>query len=431
MKNLYILALFLSSLLTANAQSLSPIDYVPGYINVIETNESTGQIMIGGSFNESAGFPFAKFAIMENDEFINPQSGFPEDESGGIKDFAVSHGISYAGGVSDDPMWKLAKKDNINDPWESSGINIDGGVTVLDTLSDGNLVVLGDFTSPYPGAFVYDGENVSPLPGFSVNGTPTDMVYFAGKYYIGYFSLPQDYKNLFIWDESCGCESAESTNLPTNFIVYAIARSEDKLYIALWNFDGGDKEFYESTDGVVFNVIGNMNGEPVGIKSHDGLVYFYGDLDEVNGVEVNPIVTYDPNTLEWKSVDGTSIAGTGAGKDIGFIGDDLYAAIGSWMFVYKVETPVDTTEDTTNISIFEIEKHINIYPNPAKDIVTIEIDNIENIFDEVSIFNSYGQLVSFNNKLVNDSKIIINIENLPAGIYSVKSEHFQGRFVKF
>lgn len=411
--------------LSAQTLELSPLEYVPGTIYAMSADESTGKIMVGGSFNESADFPFAKFAIMEDEAFTNPGTGLPEDDSEGIMAFAESKGAIYAGSASNDPLWRLAKRNTTNGNWEST-ISIDGTVYALDTLSDGNLLVLGDFTTPYADAFIYDGENASPLNGFSIEGTPIGVTSFDGKYYINYLSIPQDYKNIFIWDESCECESASETNLPTNFVIYAVGKSEDKLYISLWNFDEGDKQFYESSDGVNFEVIGTMSGEVLGIKSHDELVYFYGAIDEVNDITVNPVVTYNPISSEWKSI-GDEIV-PGPSRCIDFIGDDLYISLGAWIYVYRAETPVDTTEDTVSISISNIEKNINIYPNPATDFITIEI---ENVFDlEVSILNSFGQLIRTSAILTSSPKITLDIGDLPPGIYSVKSEKFTGRFVK-
>ncbi len=429
MRKLYTFLLILVGLgLNAQTEELIPLEYVPGTIYALSADETTGKIMVGGSFNESAGFPFAKFAIMEDDVFVNPGTGLPEDGSEGIMTFAKSKGILYSGSASDDPTWRLAKKEPANGNWEGT-ISIDGPVYALDTLSNGNLLVLGDFTTPYAGAFIYDGENALPLNGFEVIGTPTGVTKFGSKYFINYISAPQDYKNIFIWDETCECESADETNLPTNFIVYAVEKSEEeKLYLSLWNFEGGDKEFYQSSDGINFEVIGELDGTVIGIKSHGELIYFYGDLFEVNGEEVNPIVTYDPNTSAWESVGGTTWAGTGVARAVDFMDDKLYAAIGSWVFVYEYETPVDTTEDTVNISVFDIEKNINIYPNPTANYVTLEFDNV--FSQNVTIYNSLGEIMSLIEISRSEEKIVFDVSSLPAGIYSVKSEEFTGRFLK-
>ncbi len=424
----YILFFFilLTLRLTAQTWELSPLEYVPGTIYAMSADE-TGKIMVGGSFNESAGFPFAKFAIMENDEFVNPGTGLPEDGSEGIMTFAKSKGILYAGSASDDPMWRLAKKETTNGNWEGT-ISIDGTVYALDTMSNGNLLVLGDFTTPYTDAFIYDGENALPLNGFNIEGTPIGVTGFDGKYYISYLSMPQDYKNLFIWDETCECESVGGSNLPTNFIVYAAGKSEDKLYISLWNFDGGDKEFYESSDGINFEVIGTMSGEVLGIKSHNELVYFYGAIDEVNDVTVNPVVTYNPISNVWKSV-GDEIV-PGPSRSIDFIGDDLYISLGAWIYVYRAETPVDTTEDTVSISVFDIEKNknISIYPNPTANYITFEFKNA--FSQNIAIYNSLGEIVLPNETSRSENKIMFDVTGIPAGIYSVKSEEFNGRFLK-
>ncbi|MBP5643461.1 MAG: T9SS type A sorting domain-containing protein, partial [Bacteroidales bacterium] len=58
---------------------------------------------------------------------------------------------------------------------------------------------------------------------------------------------------------------------------------------------------------------------------------------------------------------------------------------------------------------------VEIYPNPAKDMLTIKADRI----DYVKIYNSIGQIV-FENK-VNSEEISINLDGFDVGVYLVKA----------
>lgn len=67
---------------------------------------------------------------------------------------------------------------------------------------------------------------------------------------------------------------------------------------------------------------------------------------------------------------------------------------------------------------------VSIYPNPAKDVLTIEAENISN----VTIFNSLGQRVYAED--VNANEHLINISGFEAGIYMVKIVTNSGEVTK-
>lgn len=67
---------------------------------------------------------------------------------------------------------------------------------------------------------------------------------------------------------------------------------------------------------------------------------------------------------------------------------------------------------------------VSIYPNPAKDVLTIEAENISN----VTIFNSLGQRVFAED--VNANEYIVNISGFEAGIYMVKIMTNSGEVTK-
>lgn len=68
------------------------------------------------------------------------------------------------------------------------------------------------------------------------------------------------------------------------------------------------------------------------------------------------------------------------------------------------------------------EEQITIYPNPAKESITLNVE------EDVFIFNTLGQIV----KQVNTSKgeITISVSDLPNGTYYIKSGDKQQRFIK-
>lgn len=83
---------------------------------------------------------------------------------------------------------------------------------------------------------------------------------------------------------------------------------------------------------------------------------------------------------------------------------------------WKVENP-------TNIDDLKTLSNINIYPNPAKDIINIRLDGKEGY--NLSIYNTYGQQII---NLINYKSNIINIDKLESGIYYLKLD--SDRFTK-
>jgi len=107
-----------------------------------------------------------------------------------------------------------------------------------------------------------------------------------------------------------------------------------------------------------------------------------------------------------------------------------YTATTAGVYTFQYVTPTGTT--TTNYNgpaqctvpnlsasnILSIEKNITIYPNPATDILQINIGNgfLENDVQTISIYDLKGSLVSKTSKFTPS----LNIKNLSKGTYFVK-----------
>lgn len=66
---------------------------------------------------------------------------------------------------------------------------------------------------------------------------------------------------------------------------------------------------------------------------------------------------------------------------------------------------------TSNLSDIEGNINVTIYPNPAKESVTIEG------VGEINIFNSFGQLVY---RKANNNITTVDVSNFEKGIYFIK-----------
>lgn len=80
--------------------------------------------------------------------------------------------------------------------------------------------------------------------------------------------------------------------------------------------------------------------------------------------------------------------------------------------------------NTTSIIDNDKKEIINIYPNPAKEEITVKNTKT----NKLSIYNLLGELVF--NQLISNETVTINISDLPSGIYFLISEKKRTKFVK-
>lgn len=87
--------------------------------------------------------------------------------------------------------------------------------------------------------------------------------------------------------------------------------------------------------------------------------------------------------------------------------------------IERVENPdIGAYEYVENLSNSDFTKNnLVVYPNPAKNIITIELPEQNNASFEGTIFNTMGQSVKTFNAM--DNKINLNIEDLSSGIYFI------------
>lgn len=105
------------------------------------------------------------------------------------------------------------------------------------------------------------------------------------------------------------------------------------------------------------------------------------------------------------------------------IGNNLFYVI-EYSDTSTVE-PMDTTM-TTSINESSSDR-INVFPNPAKEVLNISFNS--NVIDQVEVFNINGQVQYFNTSLNARNKI--NIANWEAGVYFVLINNEKPlRFVK-
>jgi hypothetical protein len=78
---------------------------------------------------------------------------------------------------------------------------------------------------------------------------------------------------------------------------------------------------------------------------------------------------------------------------------------------------------STTTSISEIEKNmtINIYPNPATDVINIELNNVSINNATARLINVLGEVVL--SQIINSSKVVIPTGSMPSGVYMLEVEN--------
>jgi len=86
-----------------------------------------------------------------------------------------------------------------------------------------------------------------------------------------------------------------------------------------------------------------------------------------------------------------------------------------------------TNGGTTGMSEYIVDKHITIYPNPASDLVSLNIDNFDNENVRLTIYDICGNLVK--SETLKQNQRQINIRNLSNGTYlvEIKSKEWTGK----
>lgn len=74
------------------------------------------------------------------------------------------------------------------------------------------------------------------------------------------------------------------------------------------------------------------------------------------------------------------------------------------------------------------ENGIRVYPNPAQEKITIELNEKPNTGEEIFIYNSSGQMVK--TQMVSQQKTELNISELPSGIYLVRMKNASVKFIR-
>ena len=103
-----------------------------------------------------------------------------------------------------------------------------------------------------------------------------------------------------------------------------------------------------------------------------------------------------------------------------FLGWNVYSDLNSWnLFIDNLSVSINT------LNLKNTTDKVSVYPNPAKNIVTISATSE---IKQIKLFSVYGQLL--NTFRTDNSKTSLNISDVPTGMYFIQIETASGLFNK-
>jgi mannan endo-1,4-beta-mannosidase len=86
------------------------------------------------------------------------------------------------------------------------------------------------------------------------------------------------------------------------------------------------------------------------------------------------------------------------------------------VYAHKKVITIENRNDTVSSVIFSNKPGITVYPNPATNVLNIDLSGIPNIQGKIKMFNAEGKKVKTID-IKNDTIVSLDISNLPQGIY--------------
>jgi len=300
----------------------------------------------------------------------------------------------------------------------------------ITALSYGNKVLFAGGANTQIQAFdnidIYNCETDSwsveylPVPRFTYGGVVNNLGILPG----GYDSTGGVTKRVDIYNFTTGTWSVDSLSVARAWV--GVTTIGDKMLIA-----GG-----ATHDAVQSNIV-DIYDATAGTWSVDTLSLARSFCDNQNAVNVcgkayftgggkmnlngpyweaayNRVDIYDLTTNTW-SLDAIPSATATVHRAAASTGDQLIISGGIWGSYYS-NAEIYSCQINPGIETIP-ENILTIYPNPSTGLITISLP-VNSPQSHLSIQNSVGQEIL--QQTISNSKVQINIRNMPSGIYVVK-----------
>lgn len=327
----------------------------------------------------------------------------------------------------------------VNDNWIEDSVGLEGNGPV-------KLQVAGDrlFTNTIFPEYGYYTKSNNSSGWMKVNGLNSadgsefgfcklDTIYYA-------VSVQQLSKQTKVWKSTDGISFSQvsSTGLPSDLILKLIAHN-GCMYASFFN-QTGPLTIYKSCDnGATWVNVSPFKTNNAGycktLFTDTNRLYAVGDIVENNVNSYSIYYTAD-NGITWNNITDTSAA----------LAPNYYitgiAKMDSVLLMAQGKYSSDTTVKScikkyypqyslpSGISKVENNQIETVFPNPVKRYLTVQIDELSRE-SVVEVINMVGQVVyTKRTSQSSDSYLVLDLESLPNGIYTVKSGMHMSKVVK-
>jgi len=278
----------------------------------------------------------------------------------------------------------------------------------------------------------YDGIDFHTLPSFQSYHvlSISNIEYYNGSIYVsGSIADSTGWPVGVLKLTNNGWQQLGSGIQGADVAIYKLKTYKNKLYVTGYYHAANNNvdDFIQSWNDTIWQSVGggtgDFNGAIFDMSVHENKLYCTGVLESAGGVTASKFTTWDGEN--WCSVgsvfDNVLLANTFykdtlyvAGSFWSIDGDSSIAYIAKWTGGDYVSECGNTT-NTNNIE--NIFKLFTIYPNPAANILSIQLNASFNN-SHCIIYNSIGQAI-LTEQLKTDNKTI-DISLLPKGIYTLQ-----------
>jgi uncharacterized delta-60 repeat protein len=410
-----------------------------------------GKIIIGGAFTAYNGTNINKIARLNTNGTLDTTFNVGTGANALVTNIVIqSDGkiiivgfFTTYNSISCNRITRLNTDGTLDASFNSGGTGANNAIHTIAIQPDGKIIIGGSFTN-------YNGTSRNRIARLNDNGTldttfnigtgtfatvHTTAIQSDGKIIIGggFTTYNGTLINCIARLNTNGTlDSTFSSGLGAVTTIYTISiQSDGKIII------GGDFPTYNgtttkniarlNTNGTLDTAFNTGSGSNFVVYSAtiqpDGKIIISGDFSSYNNTARSKIARLNTNG----TLDTTFNPGTGADSRViktAIQSDGKIIIVGlftsydstSRNYLARLSNPSLQTES------FDISSKFSLYPNPAQNIVNIDLQELDNA--SVAVYDINGRQL-FTQKL-NTTTNAINIENLASGVYLFKVSSSQG-----
>lgn len=164
------------------------------------------------------------------------------------------------------------------------------------------------------------------------------------------------------------------------------------------------------------------------VEGFNFIPQFYANLGQVKFTPLNPL---NVTSYQWDFGDNSPLS-------TAINPMHIYSQAGNYQVTLKVfngcgdfdiSLPINVDLATGIVTPGNIIAEVSLYPNPSKDIITIENKSATVKMEEINVFNMLGANI-YNSKIESDNKHQLSVAGLPSGMYTIRISTNKGFIVR-